>query len=130
MWYSPFWPSFYFYSFISSSFSCFTLDSWWMITDSGFQFIFSPFLFVPLATLISFNFLEKNNFYRCIWILTTYIWKEIRCFISNEINTLIKKIKSLQIKIITYASLLWNITDKNLSYHVVSIFNWAVKQIH
>lgn len=33
-----------------------------MITDSGFQFIFSPFLFLHLATLVSFNFQEKIIF--------------------------------------------------------------------
>lgn len=33
-----------------------------MITDSTFQFIFLSFLFVHLATLMSFNFLEKIIF--------------------------------------------------------------------
>jgi len=33
-----------------------------MTKDSGFQFIFILFLFVHLATLISFNFLEKIFF--------------------------------------------------------------------
>lgn len=33
-----------------------------MITESVFQFIFLPFLFVHLATLMSFNFLEKIIF--------------------------------------------------------------------
>lgn len=66
-----------------------------MITDSVFQFIFLPFLFVHLATLMSFNLLEKIIFIGLFefWLHTS----EIRCFISSEITLL--KLKSLEIKI-------------------------------
>lgn len=84
-----------------------------MITESVFQFIFLPFLFVHLATLMSFNFLEKIIFIGLFefWLHTS----EIRCCISSGINTH-NVIKKFNQNYYTYVFLFAIITDRNLDF--------------